>query len=135
MADASAITANAGAAAATKSTADQAKLTADTSAQSTMTKTDIGWVAENLVVIKWYQYWLHAKPKQRRAAQPALDSLQDLPNLWRQEFSHNDMPGSPMVLIARIAEAAKHNDATPMRFWLWERGAGPMPRGINQTGG
>lgn len=84
-------------------------------------------------VVAWYEYWMGASAEERKAAQPMLDSFQDNAALWRAMPSHDDMPGSRMVLIVRIAEAAKHNDEGPMRFYLFEQDFEKWP--IEVTGG
>lgn len=84
----------------------------------TSTKTSLAASVEYAMMDAWYRYWLQATPRQRHELQKLLDSFQDLPNIWRNEQVHWDMPGNRMVLVARVAEAARHGDDQPMRQWL-----------------
>lgn len=96
--------------------------------QSTITTVSLSAAIDYQIVQAWYRYWLRSGPTQREEAQGILDTFQDWPDLWRSNPSHYDMPGSgEMIAIARIAEAARHNDGAPMRAWLDEKNPIPEP--------
>lgn len=85
-----------------------------------VTRVELAATVERRLMDAWYRYWIYATPQERKQIQPVLDMFQDLPNMWRDEHVHWDMPGSRMVLVARAAEAAKHGDSTPIRQWMTE---------------
>lgn len=85
-----------------------------------LTRVELAAMVEHRLVDAWYRYWIYATPQERKQIQRIIDTFQDLPNMWRNEHVHWDMPGSRMVLLARVAEAAKHGDSSLVRMWMTE---------------
>ena len=88
---------------------------ADTSQVGKISQAGLSGTVALIAAHTWYEYWLKANPAQRKAAQPVLDNMQTWADLsFRLSFG-----GTPTIIeVARVAEAAAHNDGYPMQQWL-----------------